>query len=1164
MGVLNLLKNVFNISKEEKLTFKKHFEKEIIELEIFQDNKKRDVKVFKSKAYEYLLKTEIFINLEDDSELKLPYENIYLLEKEAIEYLELPKFFNGILKIENEVNFFNSNGVKFNYKFYDGENEYRYYRKNIILRNVDDKKFFLMENDYKLIDEINSYNNDNIRNKDQGEQFEIVNKINKLKKERDILLNKDILNKKNIESINKIEIDFKELENQDNLEIVPVLKGIEGNEVSEKIDKEFKEQFRNIKMPKKVYTVEVEGKKYEIVLNKKIKAALDVIKSESNKISKSDFLKKTSPIFQNENMDIEELEYNYGPRVKGLGFLNYRATAPLNNSDIEWFNEELPYIDTTDGEQIRLSPKDLDYLDEKLKESEKNQDDVVLEFDTEDGQRSIIMSSDNIKNEIKKINDSIKEVIDYSKLNDIKNLQKLMKDNKEDYVEYKGNYVKQFDDDEWFNEIIEKLSKKEDEKKEKEKEKVLLLKDNLESIEYIEKTEEKILENEYEAPKNLKENIELLPYQKEGVAVLQELYKKNKINGILLSDDMGLGKTLQILTFMGWLKEKNQLGNSLIVVPKSLILNWSNKTSIEARQGEIEKFFLEDTFSVNIISGKLYYNDIEKIKNSDINIISYETLRINQVELGKIKWEVMVCDEAQKIKNPRTLTTTAIKSQNANFKIACSATPIENTVLDLWCLVDFSKPGLLGSLKDFKKKYLIDSKKNTDEEELKKINDDLKLKLGSNFLRRMKSILNTQKKSFPKKIIKYINVDYSKRQSELMIKFNDLRLNSPYVLPLIQGMIMLCSHPRLCDKDEKLDSPNEILMEESSKLEIVKDILEKIKLKNEKVIIFTKYKKMQKILSLLINDWFGKYPSIINGESETNRRKELLDDFTNSQGFNIMILSPEAAGVGLNIVAANHVIHYTRHWNPAKEEQATDRTYRLGQKKDVYVYYPMIAEEIKKRELEFLNEDEWIESDNFNFNKNSSPEEKLNKIILKKKRLLRDFFLAARIDMEENDFADFKEEKVKDRLSLDAIDMMSWELFESFALIILEKYYKEAKSGYLTRISKDFGVDGLILGEKKIAIQAKQTSNKIGDFALEEVIKGKRVYEKELNISLDKVVVITNGEATSTLKNEKSQNIEIFDRRKLAKLLNEYPITNEEIIKKSVERYTISDLKNLI
>ena len=1161
MGVLDLLKNVFNVSTEDKLTFKKHFEKESIELEIFENNKKRDVKCFKNKEYEYLLQTEVFINTDLYSELKLPYENIYLLEKEAMDFLELPKFFNGILKIENNVNFFNTNGVKFNYKFYDGENEYRYYKKNVILRNSDDKKFFLLENDYKLIDEINSYNNDNNRNRDQVEQFEIVNKINKLKEKRDILLNQDILNKGNIESINKIEIDFKEIENSDNLEIIPVLKGLDGNIIKEKLDEKFKEQFKSIKMPKKVYTLEVEGKKYEIVLNKKIKEALDVIKSESNKISKNDFLKKTSPIFQDEKMDIEELEYNYGPRVKGIGFLNYRATAPLNNSDIEWFNKELPYIDTTDGEQIKLSPKDLDSLNKKLEESKKIQEDIVLEFDTEDGKRSMIMSSNNIENEIKKINNSIKEVVNYTKLKDIKNLKNLMKDNEEEYIEYNGNYVKQFNDDNWFDEAIESLSKKEEEKVEKEKKKVLLLKDNIESIEYSEKTEAKILTNEYEAPKNLKEKIELLPYQKEGVSILQGLYRKNKINGILLSDDMGLGKTLQILTFMAWLKEKDKLGNSLIVVPKSLILNWSNKTIVKERQGEIEKFFLEDTFSVNIISGKLLESNIDKIKNSDINIISYETLRINQVKLGKIKWEVMVCDEAQKIKNPKTLTTTAIKSQNANFKIACSATPIENTVLDLWCLVDFSKPGLLGSLKDFKKEYLISNKKDVDEEELRRINDKLQLKLGSNFLRRMKSILNSQKKSFPKKIIKYINVDYSKRQLELMNKFNELRFNSPYVLPLIQGMIMLCSHPRLCDKDEKLDSPNEILMEESSKLYVVKNILEEIKRKNEKVIIFTKYKKMQKILSLLICDWYGKYPSIINGESETNRRKELLDSFSKSQGFNVMILSPEAAGVGLNIVAANHVIHYTRHWNPAKEEQATDRTYRLGQEKDVYVYYPMIAENIKEKELEFLTADDWIESKGFNFGKNSSPEEKLNKIILKKKRILRDFFLAARIDMEENDFADFKEEQVIDRLTLDLIDIMDWELFESFTLLILEKHYKEEGHGYLTRTSKDFGVDGLILGNKNIAIQVKQTSNKIGDLALDEVIRGKKIYEQELGISLNELVVITNGEVTSTLKNEKSKYIKIFDRRSLADMLRKYSIKNEDVIKKSVERYTIEDLK---
>ena len=151
-------------------------------------------------------------------------------------------------------------------------------------------------------------------------------------------------------------------------------------------------------------------------------------------------------------------------------------------------------------------------------------------------------------------------------------------------------------------------------------------------------------------------------------------------------------------------------------------------------------------------------------------------------------------------------------------------------------------------------------------------------------------------------------------------------------------LIQICSHPRILYKD--ISGSFKDLIKESSKLESTINLLEKIKELNEKAVIFTKYKIMQQILRKVIFDKFGIWANIINGEVSTNRL-DLISDFEKKKGFNVIILSPKAAGVGLNIVGANHVIHYTREWNPAVEKQATDRVYRIGQKRDVKVYYPI-------------------------------------------------------------------------------------------------------------------------------------------------------------------------------------------------------------------------------
>lgn len=1150
MALLSILSKLFKNNKEDnEFKFKKKYNKEYIEIEIFNFDKKINLSDFSQKEYEYLLKTDIFQVDFEKNTLNLPYENIYTLDEESIDFFELPKYFLGTLKIENNTNFLNRLGVKFNIEFIDAENKYIYMHKNLIMRERDGKRYFLKERDFNLVKEIYSYNDSLERNTTSTEQYKIVGKVKKLQNEKDILIGNDIEKIGDVQVIDSLELDFQE-KDENNMEIVPVLKKIDSTIKINEIIEEFKKEFKNNTGLKKVYSLKIDGKDHEVILDNDLLKALQVVKENKGIISKENFIKKEDPIFSDERMNSEKLDYNYGPRVKGLGFLNYRATPPLNNSDIEWFSFEFPYIDTIDGEQIKLKPKDIEYLENKSDEALNSEDEVLLEFNTEDGNKKLFLKKRNIQDEILKIKNSCKEIIDFKKSKDMKNILELMKENNEEYVEYKGCYVKIVKDTEYIEELIkEKELQENSSDKNEEKDKVLILKDNIESLEHIEKNIDLKKEFNYEAPMSLNKNITLLPYQKDGVGIMQNLYRNNKVNGVLLSDDMGLGKTLQILTFLAWIKEQNSDFKGVIVVPTSLITNWFNDSLQDKNKGEIQKFFVENTFKVQLLKGKLTENKLREINNTNLLITSYETLRINHIELGKIEWDIMVCDEAQKIKNPTTLLTTAVKVQNVKFKIACSATPIENTILDLWCLVDFSNPGLLGSLKDFKKNYF---KQEKDNEKLKEINDNLKNKLGNNFIRRTKDVLNSQGKEFPKKIVIYKHLKYSEPQKEILKTFNQMKLNGASVLPLIQGMIMACSHPKLIEKNNEIDLEGSDLEKESLKLLNVKEILELVKGKKEKAIIFTKYRKMQRILSILIKEWFGFNPSIINGDYSSDIRKEILDVYRNSEGFNVIILSPEAAGVGLNIVEANHIIHYTRHWNPAKEEQATDRAYRIGQKKDVYVYYPLIAGDESYGQLTFNTANEWIESKDFNFTSSGSPEEKLNKIILKKKKLLRDFFLAAPVDVNITDFEDFQDKDIKNDtiINIEHLDILDWDYLEAASVVLLEKEYRGR--GYLTKKSGDFGVDGLIeiSDNEFLAIQVKKSKNTVGKIALEEVLSGKNIYEKELKIKIKKLAVVTNSTVTESLKEWQSKNIEIIDRKNLSVLLQKHNIMLKDIEEK--------------
>lgn len=526
---------------------------------------------------------------------------------------------------------------------------------------------------------------------------------------------------------------------------------------------------------------------------------------------------------------------------------------------------------------------------------------------------------------------------------------KYAKENKKNIVEYKNAQL-DIDDAIFLAHTAEKQMKnpskpvKVESKNSDEARKVLIIEENAEELGFvvnkntIEKSEKYTLFNN----PFLKEEFTLKDHQMEGVAWLQFLFK-SKASGCLMADDMGLGKTLQILYFIDW--HSRMYANHkpyLIVAPISLLENWKN---------EYERFFMQPRLKINILTSKDVSRKFDKkivdnMQKMDIILTNYESLRISQLNFCAVEFEVVALDEAQKIKSPGTLVTNAAKALKCNFKIAMTGTPVENSLLDLWCIMDFCVPGLLGNAKAFAAQYQNPLK--NEDADIVALGNEVHNELGVYFMRRLKK---DAVKDLPEKI--------ELKEKVLMPPVQNVKYTSvvddytsgiqPNMLVTIMHLREVSEHPYLYDAT-LLNHEIDNLVDTSARLQATIKFLDEIRLKEEKVIIFVERKETQKMLQKLCLERYGIIAKIINGDtpsivkrkkSNKQSRQSSIDEFQAFAGFNVIIMSPVAAGMGLNVTAANHVIHYSRHWNPAKENQATDRAYRIGQTKNVYVYYPM-------------------------------------------------------------------------------------------------------------------------------------------------------------------------------------------------------------------------------
>ena len=423
-----------------------------------------------------------------------------------------------------------------------------------------------------------------------------------------------------------------------------------------------------------------------------------------------------------------------------------------------------------------------------------------------------------------------------------------------------------------------------------------------------------------ELPKDI--NAEFREYQIKGYGWLWFMYKYG-LNGIL-ADDMGLGKTLQALTVLQKAKEVDGPAPTLVICPTTVVFNW---------ESEIQKF--APTLSCLKLSGVDRKQYFKEIPNYDVVITSYALVRRDIEKLQKYNFRYVILDESQNIKNALSQTAQAVKKLNATHKLALSGTPIENKLEELWSVFDFLMPGFLMSISEFNYRYVNPIMERGD----KTVEKRLKLQIYPFILRRMKRDVA---KDLPDKVENiayceltdeqkdfYLQVlDSTKEELFKSIEENGLEKSRLSIFSALLRLRQICCHPRLYDKE------NVKHVMSSGKFEKLKVMLEGIISEGHRVLLFSQFVNMLDIVKGWLEREGIEYEYLTG---KTKDRQAAVERFNNSK-FPIFLISLKAGGTGLNLTGADYVIHYDPWWNPAVEDQATDRAYRIGQTKKVFVY----------------------------------------------------------------------------------------------------------------------------------------------------------------------------------------------------------------------------------
>lgn len=667
--------------------------------------------------------------------------------------------------------------------------------------------------------------------------------------------------------------------------------------------------------------------------------------------------------------------------------------------------------------------------------------------------------------------------------------------------------------------------------------------------------------------------------------------------GALLADDMGLGKTLSTLIFLAeWFRSwRDKLGTEppacLVVCPLSLVDNWAIEiaTTFTAQvnpflrvvkaipDGELRSFYASSDGRDRMVAGSenlataghqygIQFGD-GSAKSLDqpgtIVLTTYTTLRDHRFSFAGCDWSAVIFDEAQNIKNPNALQTVASKALKGFFRVALSGTPVENHLGDLWSLMDAVEPGALGSFSQFREEWIHPIRR--DPSKMQEIGEALRKRLDPLILRRMKE---DSLVGLPKKSINPVRIKMTEAQSvlydEILRCANSVDEDAGAVqrsnqwLASMWELRRISLHPALLG-DATVEQPinasrSREFLAQSGKLSWLLEQLDRIRGKGEKVLIFSIQKKFQDLLSLHLSTIYGCKIPVINGDTKavSNRlpnetRIGLLEDFSSSPGFGISILSPIAAGAGLNITAANHVFHLERHWNPAKEDQATDRAYRIGQTRDVHVYFPMLEHPVRPITTFDIG---------------------LDTLINQKKGLAGSLGLipVQPVTMDEIVSTIFRGSdsgpvKEGERLSLDAATKLNWDLFEA---LVAEIFGRESDRVILTPKGRDHGADVVVIGHggrENLLVQVKTTmSPKLdSEEAVRELEGAKPFFENSLGLAFKGKQLHTNVRTFSRRveKVAKLYGVNLAGTDWLGAALSTHKVTLSDVISRNAHRQAL-------
>jgi SNF2 family DNA or RNA helicase len=448
----------------------------------------------------------------------------------------------------------------------------------------------------------------------------------------------------------------------------------------------------------------------------------------------------------------------------------------------------------------------------------------------------------------------------------------------------------------------------------------------------------RLITAQHSDPGEVRVNADLRKYQAHGIAWLEAAAEGGA--GVILADDMGLGKTLQSI---GLLVRRAGNAPHLVVCPTSLVGNW---------QREITRFASQLT--VHLHHGPARTKDRAPLTEADVVVTSYSIALRDIKLLRQIAFDTIVIDEAQAIKNHRSRTAGAVRDLTGRVRVALTGTPVENHLSELWSISEFVNPGLLGGQTDFKRRFADPIEIGRDPVSAA----TLRARIDPVVLRRMKEDVAAD---LPPKIEAVVACTMTDEQAGLYKEaireafdegLGDGITRRGRVLKLLTRLKQICNHP--VQYVGEGDSAAVGLAERSGKLDRVTEMLTEVVDEGDKTLIFTQYRQMGELLSRHLHAELGVAAPFLHGGLDQPARDRLVEEFQTGEGPAILLVSLRAGGTGLNLTGASHVVHYDRWWNPAVEDQATDRAHRIGQTQTVYVHKLVTAGSLEERVDELL------------------------------------------------------------------------------------------------------------------------------------------------------------------------------------------------------------------